>query len=246
MENRRGFTLIELLVVIAVIAMLMGILLSALARAKEQAKTVVCRSNLRQYGIASRMYLDDNEARFPDPPRWLYAQAETGVTPWEDIMKLKPDGSLWPYLKAKDVHMCKSFKSLLVRSNTPDAQFSYSMNAYLGERRNDGANAFGGVLNETEVKRPARVFVFSEENTWTIEGLSRYALNDTNLLIYPADEEPSDCFATYHNPPAGDFDKGSANLVFVDGHVDSIKMEEQLEGGNFRLAWPKTTDLTDW
>lgn len=84
MENRSGFTLIELLVVIAVIAMLMGILLSALARAKEQAKTVVCRWNLRQYGIASRMYVDDNEARFLDPYTWLYTQAGTGGTPWTE------------------------------------------------------------------------------------------------------------------------------------------------------------------
>jgi prepilin-type N-terminal cleavage/methylation domain-containing protein/prepilin-type processing-associated H-X9-DG protein len=245
MHKRRGFTLIELLVVIAIIAVLMSILLPALGRAKEQARTVICRSNLHQYAIASRMYLDDNEARFPDPYTWLYTAAGTGGTPWSVIMTLEPDGSLWPYLRAKDVHMCPSFKSLLAYSNTPDAQFSYSMNAYLGERENDGENAFGGVLKETEIRRPSSVFFFSEENTWTIEGLSGYVLNDTNLLIYPAEAEPRDGFATYHNPPAGDLDKGSANLVFVDGHVDSITAEEQKGDGNFKLAWPGNTPWTD-
>ncbi|HUW19636.1 MAG TPA: type II secretion system protein [Sedimentisphaerales bacterium] len=244
MNKRRGFTLIELLVVIAIIALLMSMLLPALNRVKEQAKMVVCRSNLHQYGIASRIYLDDNEARFPDPYTWLYTEGGTGGKPWEEIMKLKPDGSLWPYLRAKNVHMCKSFKSFLGYSATPYAQFSYSMNAYLGERENDGENAFGGIIKETELKKPSRIFFFSEENTWLIEGLSDYVLNDTNLLVYPPDK-PKDCFATYHNPPSGDFNKGSANLVFVDGHVDSVAADEQLDGGNLKMAWPRQTPWKD-
>ena len=67
MQRLKGFTLIELLVVIAIIAVLMAILLPAIQRAKEQARTISCRSNLRQYGIAERMYLDDCQGRFPNP-----------------------------------------------------------------------------------------------------------------------------------------------------------------------------------
>jgi len=241
MKRLEAFTLIELLVVISIIALLMALLAPALERAREQARTLMCRSNLRQYGVAARMYLDDNEGRFPDPYTWLYTQAGTGGTPDEELLGIEPDGSLWPYLKQKDIHMCPTFKGIARHTGRENAQYSYSMNAYLGEWEDSGYNAFGGILKESQLRRPARVFMFSEENTWTIEGLSEYVLNDNNLLIGEPGE-PLDCFATYHNPPAGNLDKGSANLVFVDGHVESIKADEQRNGHNYRLSWPLDFD----
>ena len=72
MHKRKGFTLIELLVVIAIIAILMSILMPALQRVKRQARTIVCRKNLSQYGLASRMYLDDWDGNFPYSFSWLF------------------------------------------------------------------------------------------------------------------------------------------------------------------------------
>jgi len=63
---RKGFTLIELLVVMVIIALLVGLLLPALARAKEEARKTQCRSNMRQIGLAVMMYSNDNGGFSPE------------------------------------------------------------------------------------------------------------------------------------------------------------------------------------
>jgi prepilin-type N-terminal cleavage/methylation domain-containing protein/prepilin-type processing-associated H-X9-DG protein len=225
----RGFTLVELLVVIAIIALLMAMLMPALRLAKEQARMLTCRNKLRQYGIIESMYLSDNEGRFPSPWYWLYSDG--GDYKRTD----EPDGPFWPYIKDKDINLCTSFRAFS-QTMGEVAQYSYSANGWLGK---PGYYKDKAAYSESEVRRhPAKVFTFSEENLWTIPGLSGWALNDNGLFI---DVPPGarDTFATYHRAPKGDYNKGSANLVFLDGHCGVVEAEEQYDGGNYEMARAK-------
>jgi len=71
MRRQKGFTLIELLVVIAIIALLMSILMPALARVREQAMSISCQANLKQWALVWSFYLEDNEGLFPGTVIWL-------------------------------------------------------------------------------------------------------------------------------------------------------------------------------
>jgi prepilin-type N-terminal cleavage/methylation domain-containing protein len=252
MKRQRAFTLIELLVVIAIIAVLMAILMPGLQRAKKQVQGIVCRNNLKNYGVAARMYLDDHEATFPRSFNWLFKNGGTSCE-WHDATKdlnLHPElgGSLWPYLKDKDIHMCPTFKvvSMMMgcyRCNGTTIplipQYSYEMNSYLhgdawGSVPTQWKKSIQNLRKESMVVNPSRVFFFSEENTWRIQGLSGAGINDTNLRSTP--NRTTDCFATFHNPPGGDLNKGTANAVFVDMHVDVVSAYP--EGNTFILSWP--------
>jgi prepilin-type N-terminal cleavage/methylation domain-containing protein/prepilin-type processing-associated H-X9-DG protein len=259
MSKKTAFTLVELLVVIAIIALLMSILMPVLSKAKEQTRNVVCRANLRQYGIAGTMYLDDNGGAFP-PTHWYLFTTPWSTCQWHDEMRwLSVDGPMWPYFSEKKVHLCPTFKSIARTrgqghpGHDPTIpvipQYGYSMNAHLGpfEATWEASGRFEKV---SQVRRPANVFFFSEENMWAIPGIAATVLNDTNLWIGApyGRSEAFDFFATFHNAPQGDMNRGTCNAVFVDGHVEQLELMDRALNEDeifyeakeraWKVAWP--------
>ena len=200
----RAFTLIELLVVIFIIAVLAGLLLPALSRAKESGRTVICANQIRQIGVATSAYRDDT-GRLPSMTNWLYSTVSS--TP--DVAT----GTLYPYLKSRDVYLCPTDKIRLAfppRSGQPLSKraHSYLMNCMMCHAH-----------DTVRCIAPARTILYIEATNSNVG--TTFSFMD-GIMSPPAGSgfpvmAPGQ-FATRHN--------GRAHLLMNDMHVEKMNWQQ--------------------
>lgn len=205
MSKRFGFTLIELLVVIAIIALLMGILIPVLSRAREQGRRAACLHNLKGLVLAWLLYVDDNDGRMvpglAGDSGWVRGiGALPNEQPIEQQLSAIEEGLLFEYAKLTKLYRCP----VAERNEMRTYSTVHAMNGF----------KFGGSGDVYEklsqIKRPGERLVFLDD--------------------YGQDWDA--CWAVWHtqpswwNPIPMRHHKGTT-LAFAEGHCESWHWRDQ-------------------
>ncbi len=240
---RRGtgilaFTLIELLVVVSILALLVSILLPSLKGARDQAKSVVCGSNIRQLALANELYANDHEGRFaPGAADILTLNSHRwhGVRPNPSAVFQAEGGPLTPYLNSGNgIRACPALR-IEGPENDPSrfernsGGYGYN-NAFLGRQLKDAGFGFFkidsdriGALRD-KVRRPAETVMFTDS-----------AFADAKLIEYSFTEPRRfPVYGTRPDPSIHFRHSLTAHVAWCDGHVDRQKRSFTWSSGFYR------------
>jgi len=260
-KYRNGaFTLIELLVVIAIIAVLAAMLLPTLAKAKAKAQRTGCASNVRQWGIALTMYLDDNRQLFPyakipngtpgapgdyneDSPRWsdlaAFHAAGQGDNVWYNgLPAYVGSKALWQYAASPDVFVKGRtiFTCPTAAAKPPEFDlttrivFNYGMN-YKGITGLSGS-AYGVNFKADVIQHPSAFVFLSDVRASSTEN-PFYGSNPMNEI---------GCSHCWVAQLSSRHDAGE-NLNFADGHVAYFKYAYVCSNAVTKAADPGRPDI---
>ena len=224
---RRGFTLIELLVVVAIIALLISILLPSLRQAREQAKQVVCMSNMQQMGVAMLSYALNNREYVPGSSCPL---AEPDIEHPEELYWLT---ILQKYTNQTLIGRCcgdKTDKRFLDWAHPPPREewtnyrwSSYAINACLGPLKSDLA-----VQRLNRIRTPAAVIYLAEIRSGDSYDYADHIHSD----MWEGQEDPKQSVAW-------DRHLERSNYLFADSHVEAVRWKKTWDFPRVNLWWPR-------